>query len=112
MLFETTIGDPKLFAATVSTRPETAMFGSEMGERYTGRQVAKQIQSWNLIFKVRDGVRAGVSKSGKVAWVAANVNALQNKRPNAKPIPYRMFAVYELVGTAWKLVHLQFSTSV
>ena len=112
MLFETTIGDPKLFAATVSSRAETAMFGSEMGERYTGRQVARQIQSWNLIFKVRDGVRAGVSKSGKVAWVAANVDALQNKRPNAKPIPYRLFVVYELVGKDWKLVHLQFSTSV
>ncbi|MBL9018130.1 MAG: hypothetical protein JNL83_28345 [Myxococcales bacterium] len=112
MLFETTIGDPKLFAATVSTRAETAMFGSEMGERYTGGQVARQLQSWNLIFKVRDGVRAGVSRSGKVAWVAANVDALQNKRPKAKPIPYRMFAIYELVGKDWKLVHLQFSTSV
>ena len=112
MLFETTIGDPKLFAATVSSRAETAMFGSEMGERYTGAQVSKQIQGWNLIFKVRDGVRAGLSKSGKVAWVAANVDALQNKRPKAKAIPYRMFLIYELVGTNWKLVHLQFSTSV
>ena len=112
MLFETTIGDPKLFAATVSKRAETAMYGSEMGERYTGAQVARQLQSWNLIFKVRDGVRAGVSKSGKVAWVAANVDALQNKRPKAKSIPYRMFAIYELVGKDWKLVHLQFSTSV
>ena len=26
--------------------------------------------------------------------------------------PYRMFAVYELVGKDWKLVHVQFSTSV
>jgi hypothetical protein len=112
MLFETTIGDPKLFAATVSSRADTAMFGSEMGERYTGGQVARQIQSWNLIFRVRDGVRAGASKSGKVAWVAANVDALQNKRPKAKSIPYRMFAIYELVGRDWKLVHLQFSTSV
>lgn len=112
MLFETTIGDPKLFAATVSSRTETSMFGSEMGERYTGNQVGKQIQSWNLLFKVRDGVRAGVSKSGKVAWVAANVDAFQNKRPKAKAIPYRMFVIYELVGKDWKLVHLQFSTSV
>ena len=112
MLFETTIGDPKLFAATVSSRAETALYGSELGERFTGTQVKKQIQSWNLIFKVRDGLRAGVSKSGKVAWVATNVNALQNKRPNAKPIPYRMFVIYELVGSDWKLVHLQFSTSV
>lgn len=112
MLFETTIGDPKLFAATVSSRPETVLYGSEMGERFTGAQVGKQLQGWNLIFKERDGVRAGLSKSGKLAWVAANVDALQNKRPKAKAIPYRLFAIYELVGKEWKLVHLQFSTSV
>jgi hypothetical protein len=112
MLFETTIGDPKLFAATVSSRKETSMYGSELGERYSGEQVKKQLQRWNLIFKVRDGVRAGVSKSGNVAWVAANVDALQNKRPNAKAIPYRVFAIYEKTGTDWKLVQIQFTTSV
>jgi hypothetical protein len=112
MLFETTIGDPKLFAATVSSRKETSMYGSEMGERFTGDQVKKQLQSWNLIFKVRDGVRAGVSKSGRLAWVATNVDALQNKRPNAKAIPYRLFAIYEKTGNDWKLVQLQFTTSV
>jgi len=112
MLFETTIRDPKLFAATVSSRKETSMYGSELGERYSGAQVKKQLQRWNLIFKVRDGVRAGVSKSGKLAWVAANVDALQNKRPNAKAIPYRVFAIYEKTGTDWKLVQIQFTTSV
>lgn len=112
LLFETTIADAKTFAATVSKRGETVMLGSELGERYTGPQVAKQITAWNLVFKVRDGLRAGVSKSGKVAWVAANVDAGQVKRPKAKPIPYRVFAIYELDGKDWKLVQLQFTTSV
>jgi hypothetical protein len=112
MLFETSIADPKLFAATVSSRKETSLLGSELSERFTGDQVKKQLSAWNLVFKVRDGLRAGVSKSGKVAWVAANVDARQNKRPNAKPIPYRLFAIYELTGTDWKLVQIQFSTAV
>jgi len=112
LLFETTIAEPKTFAATVSKRAETVMLGSELPERYLGPQVAKQITAWNLVFKVRDGVRAGVSKSGKLAWVAANVDAGQIKRPKAKPIPYRVFAIYELDGKDWKLVQLQFATSV
>ncbi|MBL0216221.1 MAG: nuclear transport factor 2 family protein [Myxococcales bacterium] len=112
LLFETTMGNPKLLANTVSTRKETVLLGSELSERYTGAQVKAQLTSWNLVFKVRDGVRAGVSKSGKLAWVAANVDAGQPKRPKAKPIPYRVFAIYELTGTEWKLVQLQFSTAV
>jgi hypothetical protein len=112
LLFETTIADAKTFSATVSKRAETVMLGSELSERYIGPQVAKQIKAWNLVFKVRDGLRAGVSKSGKVAWVAANVDAGQVKRPKAKPIPYRVFAIYELDGKDWKLVQLQFATSV
>ena len=112
LLFETTIGDPKTFANTISTRKEAVLLGSELSERYTGPKVKAQITSWNLGFKVRDGVHAGMSKSGKFAWVAANVDAVQGKRPKAKAIPYRAFAIYELVGTDWKLVQLQFSTSV
>jgi hypothetical protein len=112
LLFETTMGNPKLLANTVSTRKETVLFGSELRERYTGAKVKKQLTSWNLVFKVRDGVRAGVSRSGKLAWVAANVDAGQVKRPKAAAIPYRVFAIYELAGTQWKLVQLQFSTAV
>lgn len=112
LLFETTIADAKTFSATVSKRPETVMLGSELGERYTGPQVAKQIAAWKLVFKVRDGLRAGLARSGKVAWVAANVDAGQVKRPKAKPIPYRLFAIYVQDGKDWKLVQLQFTTSV
>lgn len=112
LVFETTLADPKLLGATVSARKETSMYGSELNERYSGDQVKRQLGSWGLLFKVRDGVRAGLSKSGRIAWVGANIDAVQVRRPKAKPIPYRVFAIYELDGKDWKLLHLQFSTSV
>ena len=111
-LFETTIAVPKAFAATVSLRKEAVLFGSELSERWTGAQVKAKLLSWNFMFRVRDGLRAGVSRSGNLAWVAANVDGVSLKRPKAKPVPYRLFALYEKVGADWLLVGLQFSTSV
>lgn len=111
-LFEGSIGDPKKFAATFSDRKEVVMFGSELAERYVGKQAKSQITAWNFTFAVRDGVRAGMSKSGNVAWVAANVDAKPIKAPKTKALPFRAFALYEKTGTDWKLVSLQFSTSV
>ena len=111
-LFEGSIGDPKKFAATFSDRKEVVMFGSELAERYVGKQAKSQVTAWNFAFTVRDGVRAGVSKSGNMAWVAANVDAKPVKSPKTKALPFRAFALYEKTGTDWKLVSLQFSTSV
>jgi hypothetical protein len=111
-LFEGSIGDPKKFAATFSDRKEVVMFGSELAERYVGKQAKSQVTAWNFSFTVRDGVRAGTSKSGNVAWVAANVDAKPVKSPKAKALPFRAFALYEKTGADWKLVSLQFSTSV
>jgi len=111
-LFEGSIGDPKKFAATFSDRKEVVMFGSELPERFVGKQAKAQVTSWNFAFSVRDGVRAGVSKSGNLAWVAANVDAKPVKSPKAKALPFRAFALYEKAGADWKLVSLQFSTSV
>lgn len=111
-LFEGSIGDPKKFAATFSDRKEVVMFGSELAERYVGKQAKSQITAWNFTFTVRDGVRAGMSRSGNVAWVAANVDAKPLKAPKAKALPFRAFALYEKTGSDWKLVSLQFSTSV
>lgn len=111
-VFEATIGDPKQFAGTFSNRNEVLMFGSELPERYPGAKAKKQLAAWNFAFTVRDGVRAGLSKSGNVAWVAANVDATPAKQKGAKALPFRVFAVYEKIATTWKLVHLQFSTAV
>ena len=111
-LFEGSIGDPKKFAATFSDRKEVVMFGSELAERYVGKQAKSQITAWNFAFTVRDGVRAGMSRSGNVAWVAANLDAKSVKAPKSKALPFRAFALYEKTGADWKLVSLQFSTSV
>ncbi len=111
-VFEATIGDPKAFAGTFSNRNEVVMFGSEMPERFVGPKAKAQLAAWNFAFSVRDGVRAGLSKSGNVAWVAANVDARPAKQKNAKGLPFRVFAVYEKIATTWKLVHMQFSTAV
>ena len=53
-----------------------------------------------------------MTKSGTVAWVAANVDAKSLKKPKSKALPFRVFALYEKIGDQWKLVQIQFSTSV
>jgi hypothetical protein len=110
--FEDTIGDPKKLAASISDRKEVVMFGSELPERFVGKAAKQQITGWNFAFTVRDGVRAGMSKSGNVAWVAANVDARPAANKKAKALPFRVFAIYEKTGSDWKIVSVQFSTSV
>jgi len=110
--FETTAADPKAFAASFSDRKEVVMYGSELPERYVGAKAKAQIAAWSFAFKVRDGLRAGMSKSGNLAWVAANVDATSVKNAKAKPIPFRAFAVYEKTPAGWKIVDVQFSTAV
>jgi ketosteroid isomerase-like protein len=111
-IFEATIGDPKAFSGTISSRPEVIVFGSEMPERFVAGKAKSQLAAWNFAFSVRDGVRAGLSKSGNVAWIAANVDAKPAKQKNGRALPFRVFAVYEKIATTWKLVQLQFSTAV
>jgi hypothetical protein len=108
-LFSSTIGDPKALAKTVSARKDTLLYGSEDGERYTGAQVAATLLKWKLAFKVHDGVRAGLSTNGALAWVAANVDATPVAKPKAKPTPYRALFVYLKAGDHWELVQAQFS---
>jgi hypothetical protein len=104
-LFETTIGQ---LGKTVSDRPDVVLYGSDAKERYVGgAAVRKQLAAWNMTLAIRDGITAGASSSGTVAWVMANVDATA---PKAKaPVPYRLWTVYEKTGTAWKLVQLHFS---
>lgn len=88
LLFETTIADAKTFAATVAKRPETVMLGSELGERYTGAQVAKQITAWNLVFRVRDGARGGVEvRQGRVGRRERRCRAGEAPQGQAHPVP-------------------------
>ncbi len=112
MLFTSSLVDPKGFAATFADRKDVVLMGSELGERYVGPQAKATVAKWGFGYTVRDGTRAGVSKSGNVAWVAANVDARSLKKPKAKALPFRVFALYEKIGEQWKLVQIQFSTSV
>lgn len=106
--FKTTMADPKLLAKAISDRKDVVMFGSEKAERYVGgATVRAQILKWGLGFGIRDGIQAGVMPSKTVAWVAANVDAATK---TAKPVPYRVTAIYEKVAADWQIVMLQFSS--
>jgi hypothetical protein len=109
-LFEATLGDPKALAKSVSARKDVVLFGSEPAERTVGgAKVAAKLQGWNLALKVRDGIQAGTTSSKTVAWVTANVDATSLKKPKDKPVPYRLFVIYEKTGAEWKLVHANFA---
>ena len=109
-LFESSIGDAKALAATVSARKDVVLFGSAPAERFVGGAAVKaQLGKWNLVMTVRDHVHAGVASNGNVAWVAAKLDARPAKNAKAKPSPYRALFVYEKTGGAWQLVQASFS---
>jgi SnoaL-like protein len=111
--FEATLGDPTKFAKTVSDRNDVVLYGSEVKERYVGgAAVRATLRKWKLALTVRDGVIAGATTSKTVAWVAANVDARAAGKPKAAATPYRVTAIYELHGSSWDIVQLQFSTSL
>lgn len=109
-LFESTIGDPKAFAASISKREDVVLYGSERAERTTGgAAVRAKLGAWKLAFKVRDGVVAGTTTSKTVAFVAANIDATPQARPKDKPMPYRLLLIYEKTGASWQVVAAHFS---
>lgn len=111
-VIEGALANPADLAALVSDRKDVVMYGSAGAERYVGgAKVKKQLAAWNLVLRVRDGVQAGIVGTN-VAWVAANLDAKSAKKPNAKAEPYRVLAVLEKSGTAWKIVQLHFSVDV
>jgi len=108
--FESTIGDPTAFAATVSDRKDVVLFGSSRTDRQVGgKEVAATLAKWNLKLEVRDRVQAGLA-SPTVAWVAANVDAVvATAKAGTKATPYQMFVLYEKTGDAWKVVQTTFA---
>jgi hypothetical protein len=110
---QSTLGDPKRLAASVSARKDVVLFGSEPDEHTTGGEAVRaQLLAWKLAFKVRDGIVAGKTASKALAYVAANVDATSLARPKDKPMPYRMFAIYEKTGAAWQIVLMHFSVVI
>jgi hypothetical protein len=109
-VFEASLTDSAALAATLSTRKDVVLYGSEAKERTLGgAKVKAKLAGWKLAFALRDGVQAGLTANKNVAWVAANVDARSAKRPKDPATPYRVLAIYELTDKTWKLVQLQFS---
>lgn len=108
-LFTSTIGDPKALAGTWSVRKDVVLLGSSTGEHYAGAAAKAKLAAWRLAFKVHDGVRAGVTSNGALAWVAASVDAAPAGKPKAKATPYRALFVYLRARDRWELVLAQFS---
>ncbi|HEY5925647.1 MAG TPA: hypothetical protein VIV11_28370 [Kofleriaceae bacterium] len=110
-VFEASLVDSKSLGATVSARKDVVLYGSDAKERTVGGpKVKAKLAAWNLTFKLRDGVQAGVTASKNIAWVAANVDATSAKKPKDPASPYRVLAIYEQqADKSWKLVSLQFS---
>lgn len=107
-LFQKTIGDPKAFAATISARKDVVLYGTEPNERFVGGAAARAtLLKWGLSLTVHGGIRAGVTKSKTVAWIAADVDARSAK--SKASAPYRLTVVYEKAGTEWKIVQIHFS---
>jgi hypothetical protein len=85
------------------------MYGSDPKERFVGPGAVRgALTRWKLAFDVKDGVRAGVTKAKTVAWIGANLSARDNAGKDKGT--YRVTAIYEKQGEAWKLVVLHFST--
>jgi hypothetical protein len=106
-LFESTIGDPKVLAATVSDRKDVALLGTEAFERWVGGADARAaLLKWNLSFKTVGGIRAGVTKSKQIVWVLADVDS---SRDGKKAGSFRVSAIYEKTGGSWKIVQLHFT---
>src|SRR5258708_1433310 len=107
-LFDKTIGDPKAFAATVSSRKDVALLGTEANERFVGGDTVRAtLVKWGLALTKVGGIRAGATKSKTIVWLAADVDARAKK--STKPTPYRVTAIYEKTGGDWKIVQLHFS---
>jgi hypothetical protein len=106
--FQKSIADPKALAASISARKDVALYGTEPTERVVGGAAARaRLVKWDLSLAVHGGIRAGVTKSKAVAWIAADVDARSAKSKTSSP--YRLTVVYEKTGTEWKIVQLHFS---
>jgi len=100
-------------SGTVSARKEVVLFGSAPNERYaTGTKASKQLEKWNLNFKVRDNITSGTTK-GRMLWIITNLDARPAGKEKANPTPYRAFLIFEGDGGgSYSLVHGNFAAMV
>jgi hypothetical protein len=82
-------------AETVGARKDAVLFGSAANERYVGgASIKKTLAGWDLTFTVHGDMADGKT-SGRLLWIAANIDARPQTKPKADPTPYRVFLVYE-----------------
>jgi hypothetical protein len=97
-------------AETVGARKDAVLFGSAANERYVGADsIKKTLAGWDLTFDVHDGMADGKT-SGRLLWIAANIDARPQTKPKADPTPYRLFLIYEGDSDGnYELVHASFA---
>ena len=82
-------------ADTVGERKDAVLFGSAANERYVGAgAIKKALGGWDLTLTVHGDMADGKT-SGRLLWIAANVDARPQTKPKADPTPYRVFLIYE-----------------
>ena len=105
------------FLTSLSQRPDAFIFGTAPDEQILGGPqihdaFAKQIEQHHLTIARRGGLRAGVTPSGSVGWVAANLELGAVTDGKKVRVPTRGLMVYLNENGLWKLVQGHFSNGV
>ena len=97
-------------AETVGARNDAVLFGSAANERYVGAgSIKKTLAGWDLALTVHGDMADGKT-SGRLLWIAANIDARPQSKPKADPTPYRVFLIYEGDSDGnYELVHASFA---
>ena len=87
------------------------------GSLATGREAAKrELAEWlgpvGSATEQGTGLRAGVTRSGAVAWIATNVSVPVFAGPERAVAPMRAFFVYRRAGTRWELAQASLSVGM
>ncbi|MBM4370741.1 MAG: nuclear transport factor 2 family protein [Deltaproteobacteria bacterium] len=106
--------DVGAFLATVTDREDAFCFGTAAEEKIPTGAAIKQafgqmIQQAGVTTARNGGVRAGISASGTVGWVASNLDFSVAAEGGQITVPYRFLGVYLNEAGAWRLVQVHFS---
>jgi hypothetical protein len=90
--------------ATAAARSDLVALGSGPGERTAGG--AAFARAWNAAWKGKIAIVSSLGRalpSGTTGWVAATIELA---KPGYK-LPFTVFAVFDKIDGAWRLVHIQ-----
>jgi hypothetical protein len=94
----------------VSARKDAVLLGSGASERYVGGgKFVGALGAWKLAFTVRDGIASGTTQ-GRLLWIATNLDTRPLDHPDAAPVPYRVFLIFEGDSDGnYEMVHASFA---